>query len=67
MRLPRTNAVLSPSVPAQPDKILKERSKSHPYSRQPRQLGIRPQGCCRANICAPIVGCHCLGIESPFC
>jgi hypothetical protein len=67
MRLPPATAVRPEAVPAQPGKVLQERSKDHSGSREPREPGIRPQGCCGANVCLPFVGCHCVGIEAPFC
>jgi len=35
----------------------------------PTQLkaAVKPSGCCGVQVCAPLVGCHCAGVESPFC
>lgn len=31
------------------------------------EAGIQPQGCCGVEVGAPLVGCHCLGVDLPFC
>jgi hypothetical protein len=67
MRLPRTTAVRPEAVPAQPGEVHREGSKDHSGSQESRESGIQPQGCCGLNVCAPFIGCHCLGFDSPFC
>lgn len=44
-------------------------TQAKPISRQQSQTrsdgGVQPSGCC-AQVCLPLVGCHCVA-ESPFC
>jgi hypothetical protein len=67
MRLPPMTAVRPEAVPAQLGTVHQVVSKNHSSSQESPQSGIQPQGCCGANVCLPLIGCHCLGVESPFC
>jgi hypothetical protein len=48
---------------------MKYPTQAKPVIRQQSQTrvtpGIQPSGCC-AQVCVPLVGCHCV-VESPFC
>jgi hypothetical protein len=67
MRLPRTTAIRPDSQPAHPDKAHRRVSGGQLERRGYQRSGIQPQGCCGAKVCAPFIGCKCLGIELPFC
>jgi len=67
MRLPPITAVRTEAVPTQSEKVHQARGEGSSGKKEPRKSGIQPQGCCGVNVCIPFVGCHCLGIQSPFC
>lgn len=67
MRLPRTTVIRLDAVPTQSREGYREMSKDHSVPQQSRESGIQPQGCCGVQVCVPFVGCHCAGIESPYC